>query len=139
MSLGRLLRAPAEFTGGAPDLTVTTFFVFAKQTNAGDVFADSDMLKLGSELSYTPLSWLALSGRFDAAMPDLSNSAKSFYVFTPKVIFRTGWDSRATLTLQYSGYLLGDEVEVRGDERLLNNPSGQPDPHLLALYGTFWW
>jgi hypothetical protein len=54
-------------------------------------------------------------------------------------VFRNDWNNQATLTLQYSAYLLGDDVVVSGDERLLNNPSGEPDSHLLALYGTIWW
>lgn len=139
LSLGRLLRYPATFENDAPDLVWTTFGMFVKQENDGDVFANTDMFKVGTELYYSILPWFALSGRFDAVLPNLANAEQNFFVLSPKVVFRSGWDSRATLTLQYSGYLIGDDVLVRGDERLLNNPTGDPDRHMLALYGTIWW
>ncbi len=139
LSLGTLLRYPRKFHGDAPDLDVSLFGIFGRQENDGDVFSNTNMLKFGSELTYGPLKWLALAGRFDSVMPDLDDSRQSFAVLTPRIIFRNDWDSQATLTFQYSGYLLGSEVVVRGDERLLNIPSELPDAHLLALYGTIWW
>ncbi len=139
VSLGRLLRHPVEFSGIGPDLDVSLFGIYGHQENDGDVFPEADMLKFGTELTYSPLSWLAVSGRFDMVKPDLERKARDFAVITPKLVFRNDWSNQATLTLQYSAYLLGDEVVVNGDERLLNNPSGEPDSHLLALYGTIWW
>jgi len=139
LSLGRLLRHPTPFYGGAPDLTVALFGIFAHQENAGTLNPSSDMLKFGTEVAYLPLKHLALSMRMDAVFPNLAVGGQTFGVITPKVVFRSGWSSQATATLQYSGYVLGDAVVVNGDERLLNNPSESADAHLLALYGTIWW
>ncbi len=139
LSLGKLLRYPMEFYGGAPDLSISLFGIYGNLKNEGDVLPHSEMLKFGTELVYAPLRWLAVSGRADAVMPDLAHGAESFYVLTPKLVFRNDWSNQATLTLQYSGYILGAETEVRGDERLLNNPSEKPDAHLAAVYGTIWW
>lgn len=139
LSLGKLLRHPVEFYGNAPDLKLSLFGIYGAQNNEGDVNPESKMLKFGTELVYSPLRFLSLSGRFDAVMQELDEPSRSFAVLTPKLVFRSGWSNQATATLQYSGYVLGDDTEVRGDERLLNNPTGKPDTHLLALYGTIWW
>ncbi len=139
LSLGKLLRYPTEFYEGAPDLRVSLFGIYAKMKNEGDVLPEADMLKFGTEVYYTPLRWLGLAGRADAVMPELARGSRNFYVLTPKLVFRNDWNSQATLTLQYSGYILGSDAAVRGDDRLLNNPSEEPDAHLAALYGTIWW
>lgn len=139
VSLGALARRPAEFLGDAPDFVLSLFGIYGYQRNTGTAFPDAHMAKVGTEGTYSILPWLAASTRFDAVAPDFSDMGRFFAVVTPKVLFRSGWDTRASLTLQYSAYILGDSVEVRGDERLLNNPSGNPDAHLLALYGTIWW
>lgn len=139
LSLGRLLRYPEEFTGGAPDLNLSFFGVYLKQKNEGELNPESDMLKFGNEITYSPFKWLVLSHRFDMVMPELGDSSQSFAVFTPKLVFRNDWSNQATLTMQYSAYLLGEDTQVRGDERLLNNPSELPDEHVLALFGTIWW
>ena len=60
-------------------------------------------------------------------------------VLSPKIIIRPDWVSRASLTLQYSYYILGDETVVQGDNRLTNVPSENPDRHMVAVYGTVWW
>jgi hypothetical protein len=139
LSLGTLLRHPAEFWGDAPDLIWKTFGIYGSTTSDAAPFDDQRMLKLGSELTYSMLSWLAVSGRVDRVSPNLTDNRESFTVLSPKLIFRNDWKTQASLTLQYAAYLLGSDVKVNGDNRLVNNPSGQPDPHFFALYGTMWW
>jgi hypothetical protein len=139
LSLGRLLRYPVEFSGVGPDLRVAAFGVYAHQENTGTLNPSSEMLKFGTEVTYSPFKNLAFATRLDAVLPDLAQGGRSFGVITPKLVFRSDWNNQATATLQYSGYVLGDSVVVNGDERLLNNPSEQPDAHLLALYATIWW
>ena len=139
LSVGTLLRHPERFFGDAPDLIVTVFGLYGRQTNTAAHNPKSDMLKFGTEATYSVLPRLAFAGRIDAVMPHLADRSRSFAVLSPKLIFRNDWNTRATLTLQYSAYVLGQGTRVEGDDRLLNNPSGQPDAHLLALYGTMWW
>ena len=97
------------------------------------------MVKYGGEITYSFAKYVAVSGRFDHVKPDLDEPSRSFAVFSPKVVFRTDWKTRETLTLQYATYFLGSNVRVEGDERLMDNPSGPPDKHLFAVYGTMWW
>lgn len=139
VSLGTLLRYPYEFYGDGPDLQVSVFGIYGDTESDSPLFDGRRMLKYGTELAYSPLSWLVLSGRADHVMPNLDHSSQSFLVLSPKLVFRSNWTARETLTLQYAGYVLGDDVVVNGDTRLVIVPSGNPDRHLLTLYGTLWW
>jgi hypothetical protein len=139
LSLGTLLRYPTEFWGEGPDLFVGLFGIYGHATSPVAQFDDKDMFKYGTELTWSMLPWLATSGRLDHVMPDFDDRSRSFAVFSPKVVFRTEWNAREALTLMYATYFLGSNVRVEGDERLTNNPSGKPDRHMFAAYGSMWW
>ena len=128
-----------EFWGEGPDLHVSLFGIYGHVNSSVEEFDDKYMLKYGTELTYSPFQYMALSGRFDHVMPDFDNDSRSFGVFSPKVIFRSDWNTREALTLQYATYFLGSDVRVEGDNRLTNNPSGKPDRHMVAIYGSMWW
>ena len=154
VSLGTLLRYPEEFWGEAPDLTLSVFGIYAHSTSAAPKpdnlilpltntanygLGKRDMMKAGVEGVYSIAPWLALGERVDWIAPDLNDSSKSFEVLTQKVIIRSDWTAREALVLQYSGWILGDNVHVNGDNRLMNYTSAKPDQHMLAIYGTMWW
>jgi hypothetical protein len=139
LSLGTLLRYPTEFWGDAPDLIVSLFGIYGHVTSPVSLFDDKDMIKSGTELTYSFLPWMAVAGRADYVIPDMTNGSKSFGILSPKLIFRSDWKTRESLTIQYARYLLGDEVVVKGDNRLLNIPSGKPDRHLVSVFATMWW
>jgi hypothetical protein len=145
LSLGTLLRHPMEFWGDGPDLLIS---VFGLQGSVGTEAPDYDgsltydghkMFKWGTETTYVMTKWLAASVRTDHVMPDLNDSSRAFGVISPKLTFRTDWQSRETLNLQYAGYVLGSGTRVEGDRRLQNTPFGKSDEHLFAIFGTIWW
>jgi len=155
VSLGTLLRYPDDFGGDGPDLTISVFGLYAKNqsddpTAHVDVRTINDYqvrvgrfkhaFKYGAEGIYSALSWLAPALRLDHVLGELGDSSKSFFVASPKLVFRSNWDARESLTLQYSYYECGKHVRVNGDGRLI--PPGQtanPDKHFLTVYGTLWW
>ena len=139
LSLGTLLRYPEEFYGVGPDLYVGIFGIHGSVQSPIEEFDDKTMWKYGTELTYSMLPWLAASGRVDHVMPDTDDTKRSFAVFSPKLVFRTGWKTREALTVQYATYALGSHVRVEGDDRLTNVASSDPDRHLFAVYGTMWW
>lgn len=141
VSLGTLLRHPEEFWGEAPDLIVSVFGIYGHSTSAAppNGLGNKDMLKSGVETVYSVAPWLAIGDRFDWVAPTLGDSSKSYEVLTQKLIIRSDWTARETLVLQYSGWLLGDNVKVNGDNRVMNYTSAKPDQHMLAIYGTMWW
>jgi hypothetical protein len=139
VSLGTLLRYPADFAGEGPDLTVSLFGLYAKNESADPTTRKfKSAFKYGAEGIYSCLSWFAPSLRLDHVMQELGNSSKSFFVASPRLVFRSDWTSRESLTLQYSGYVTGKQVTAQGDGRLMIKDA-PPDKHFLTVYGTLWW
>jgi len=142
VSLGTLLRYPTEFWGEGPDLLVTLFGVYGGTNSDDPTFDGKKMFKYGTEITYSVLPWLAISGRIDHVVPDTRDLQTSFAVFSPKLVFRNDWHGSwrgGTLSLQYAAYALGDRVVVNGDTRLMNNPSGRPDTQMFAIFATLGW
>jgi hypothetical protein len=139
LSLGTLLRHPTEFWGDAPDLIVSLFGIYGHVTSPVHLFDDKHMVKYGTEVTYSFLPWMAVAGRADHVIPDMRDGSKSYGILSPKLVFRSDWKTRESLTVQYAGYVLGDHVVVKGDNRLLNIPSGKPDRHLVTVFATMWW
>ncbi len=138
LSLGTLLRYPMEFWGDGPDLEASVFGVYANVDSQAAEF-NRDMYKFGTEWTYSMLPWFASAIRIDHVSPDERDPERAFWVFSPKLIFRTDWKTREALTLQYAGYLLGDNTRVEGDTRLRNTISGNPDQHMVSAFVTMWW
>src|SRR5262249_46120574 len=60
--------------------------------------------KAGAEVTYLPLSWFGVGGRFDEVQPNLDDSTQSFAVISPRVILRTAFVTHEQVLLQYSHY-----------------------------------
>jgi len=139
VSLGTWLRYPSDFTGEGPDLTISLFGLYAKNSSADSITQKFKAgLKYGAEGIYSCLSWFAPSLRLDHVMQEMGDSSKSFFVASPRLVFRSDWTSRESLTLQYSGYVTGKHVTAQGDGRLMIKDA-PPDKHFLTVYGTLWW
>jgi len=106
LSVGRLLRG-ASLTDDAPDLTVALFAMWNRVSGAVNPAFDHDKLKAGAELTYLPLPWLGLGGRFDLVAPNLDDTTQSFSVASPRILLRTTFVTHEQILLQYSRYLYG--------------------------------
>jgi len=150
VSLGTLLRRPDEFWGDGPDLKLNLFGMYA-QISSDDPARDGERkYKLGTEATYTPLSWLALAGRADRVVPYVSapkvplyarQNDNSYSVLTARAVIRSDWQAREALTLQYSHFIYRENFHVvtLNSGGQVSTVSDEPDRHLLALYGTLWW
>jgi hypothetical protein len=138
LSLGTLLRYPMEFWGDGPDLEASIFGIYGEVSDAAPAF-NTDMFKWGTEWTYSMTPWFAAAFRVDHISPDARDTERAFWVLSPKLIFRTDWKTREALTLQYAGYVLGDNTRVEGDTRLRNTISGNPDQHMVSAFVTMWW
>jgi hypothetical protein len=145
VSLGTLLRYPEEFYGEGPDLLVNVFGQFGHVASDDPAYDGIDRYKFGVEATYVMLPWLSGATRIDRAVPDTGFDGRSFTVTTLKAIFRSDWQARESLVLQYSKWFNGADVALQGDRLsggvspLISRESNNPDDHLVALYGTFWW
>jgi hypothetical protein len=139
LSLGRLLRYPNEFKGNGPDIVVS---VFGMQTHVSSTDAAYDNVtkrKYGLEGGYALLPWLAASVRLDRVEPDANDASKTFSVVSPRLIFRSGWQSHDQVVLQYSRWIDGSGVVVRNGYPAVPDPTIHPDENVVSLSASMWW
>jgi hypothetical protein len=138
LSLARLLRTDG-FRGDGPDIFVSLFALGAKVTSDDTNFDKFTKLKLGGEGTYSLLPWLAAGVRYDMVKPDVKYDSYNFAVLSPRMIFRTGWQARDQVTLQYSHWFNGKYTTVRDGYPPKPNVSIYPDEDVVSLSASMWW
>ena len=138
LSIGRLVSYPSPFSGDGPDLFVSLFGMLAK-TNSEDAHYSRTMTKFGIEGTYSLLSWLAVSTRYDRVDPDVDYRAYSFAVLSPRVILRTDWLATNQIVLQYSHWFDGYRTTVRVGDPPVEDISVVPDSNMVSLSASMWW
>ena len=149
LSIGRLVSYPVPFSGDGPDLFVS---LFALQTHVSSAEASRDNItkrKLGLETTYSLLSWLAASLRYDRVDPgvsgpgismgDTDGGAYRFAVVSPRIIFRTDWQATDQVVLQYSHWFNGSRTTVRTGDPPMEDLSVVPDSDTVTLSASMWW
>jgi hypothetical protein len=139
LSLGRLLSYPVEFYPDGPDIFLS---VFALQTQVSSDDPDADGItkrKFGFEGTYSFLSWLGASLRYDKVDPNVDNQLYSFSVISPRLIFKSDWGSTDQITLQYSHWFNGSLTTVRTGYPPQEDVSVVPDEDMVSLTASMWW
>jgi hypothetical protein len=72
-------------------------------------------------------------------MPNDSDSAQSFSIVSPRIIFRTRWQAHDQVVLQYSRFLYGSNVVVRSGYPAVPDPTIHPDRDVLSISASMWW
>jgi hypothetical protein len=103
-SFGQFFHRPKPFWGDGPDLVASVFGMYNKVEAPLTPAFSHGRLKGGAELTYLPLAWLGLGGRFDEVQPNLDDSTQSFAVISPRVILRTAFVTHEQVLIQYSRY-----------------------------------
>jgi hypothetical protein len=106
-SFGQLFRYPEGFWGDGPDLVAALFGMYNRVSGAVNPAFNRGMLKAGVELTYAPLPWLGLGGRFDTVQPNLNDREENFAVVSPRVILRSAFVTHEQVIFQYSRYFYG--------------------------------
>lgn len=160
-SFASLARHPVAFWGDGPDLTVTVFGLLsivnspapamlpppAVAPPIGDAWnMSTKKLKFGTDLMYTPLSWVGFGGRLDIVQPDLDaalartpgnpgGSQLNFTVLSPRVVFRTAFVTHEAVTVMYQHYFMGNGVYPVYPYEWV----AKPDADVVSISGTMWW
>ena len=71
-------------------------------------------LKFGAEVTYLPLAWFGVGGRYDAVQPDMHDSTANFSVISPRLYFRTDFVTHEQIMVQYSHYFYGSAYAPGG-------------------------
>ncbi len=139
MSFGRLVRYPGPYSGYGPDIFVSLFGMLTHVSSKELAYNDISKLKYGGELTYSALTWLAFSGRYDRVVADTGDSTKTFAVVSPRIIFRSDYNSQDQVTLQYSRWFYGSGVIARDGYPPHDDPSVVPDSNTFSLSASMWW
>ena len=154
-SLAAFLLRPQEWWGQGPDFTVQVFGMYNRISGlaATDELAMAPLgknkLKLGTQLLYTPLTFMSGGVRFDSVQPNMDDRTRNFWVLSPRVIFHTRFVTREQVMIQYQYYSCGSWY-FNSDRPSASLPfpygqSGylwvplQPDRHTLAVAASMWW
>ncbi len=139
LSVARLLLYPNNFDGKSHDLVLSLFGMRTSVTSDDAAQDGVDKLKFGGEAAYTLTSWLAGSLRVDHVRPNSKDDEQAFSVVSPRVIFRSDWQSRDQVVLQYSRFIYGDHTLVRTGYPAIEDPTIEPDEHMVSLTASMWW
>lgn len=138
LSIARLVYG-SLFEGQSRDIVLSLFGMLIDVESEDDDYDNILKLKYGAEASYSLLKWFATSLRVDQVNQNLSDSDESLTVVSARVIFRSAWQARDQVVLQYSRYIVGNEVYVRTGSPLEYDRSVSPDEHVLSLSASMWW
>jgi hypothetical protein len=148
LSVGKLVSYPVPFAGDGPDLFLSVFGMFTHVSSTDPTidpatnkpqFDGINKMKLGLEATYSLLSWLAISGRYDRVAPNLADNDFSFAVVSPRIILRTDWQSTDQLVLQYSHWINGSLTTVRTGDPPMEDRTVIPDGDMVSLSASMWW
>ena len=146
LSIGKLVSYPVPFSGDGPDLFLSLFGVIT-HVNSDDKFFDPNVRfyngvtkwKLGGEMTYSVLPWLALSGRYDRVTPDTQDPTFTFAVVSPRVILRTDWQATDQIVIQYSHWFTGANTLIRVGDPPMENANFVADKDMISLSASMWW
>lgn len=138
LSVGRLVSYPVPFSGDGPDLFVSLFAMINK-TDSEYSYMSRTRTKFGIEGTYSLLSWLAVSCRYDQVNPDTDYRSYSFAVLSPRIILRTDWLATNQIVLQYSHWFDGYLTTVRVGDPPVEDVSVRPDTDMVSLSASMWW
>jgi hypothetical protein len=147
LSIGKLVSYPVPFSGDGPDLVVSLFGMQTHVTSAdtgvdvasGHPWNDVTKRKLGIEATYSFLSWLAGSFRYDRVDPYVDDSHYSFAAVSPRLIFHTDWQATDQIVLQYTHWFNGSNTLVRTGDPPMEDPLRVPDGDMVSLSASMWW
>jgi hypothetical protein len=98
---------PRAYWADGPDLVLSLFGTLSSIKSDDPDKDGTKKTKYGAELTYSPLPWISIAGRFDRVMPWSNDTEQDFSVFSPKIHFKTSFFSHEVVTIQYSRYFYG--------------------------------
>jgi hypothetical protein len=94
------------------------------------------------DVLYKFLPWLGAGIRGDRVVPTSKDSGETFHVIAPRLMFKSDWQSRETITLIYAKWFYGPRSHPEGSSSTAGQPGeflGKIDDQLIALNVNIWW
>ncbi len=159
-SLGRILTRPAPFTSDRPDVVLNAGVIVAYTltntsalqgttlppgtTSPGPAPADVDVFnhrlryKLGADVLYTFLSFLGAGVRVDRVSPNSKDAGETFHVLAARLVWKSNWSSRDTITLVYGKWFYGPRSHPEANS-VVSSDVGRLDDQLIAINANLSW
>jgi hypothetical protein len=136
VSLARVLSHPEPFAGDGPDVVVNLGGQIATASTSFGPWDGRVRHKYGADVLYTPFRYLGIGVRADRVVPNSRDSQETFHAISPRLQFKSDWNSRETITVRYAKWFYGphthsDGLGARQIDRL--------DDQLFALNFNMWW
>jgi hypothetical protein len=135
VSLGRIAARPVRFEGDGPDILINAGFIVARSTTTFEPY-DRVRHKYGLDALYKLLPWFAVGIRGDRVVPTSRDSGETFHVIAPRLVLKTDWQSRETVTLLYAKWFHGPRTHPEASS---STAPDKIDDQLIALNVTMWW
>jgi hypothetical protein len=136
LSWGKLIRYPEEFWGEGPDLITSVFATAASVKSTDPDFDNVEMFKFGTEVTYRFVPWVGISGRYDHVSPNSRDTEQNFDVISPKLIFKSNWNSHEQVTLSYTRWFYGSHTHAQFPNDYTRHDL---DNQMFAIHFGMWW
>ena len=152
-SLAAVLARPQAWWGQGWDFTLQLFGMLnhiSGVDSLDETYVSAQgktKLKTGAQWLYTPLPFMSVGERTDWVQPNMSDNTHSFWVWSPRLIFRTEFVTHEQVTIQYQYYSYGSWY-TSNPVGSLPYPYGQagnlwvplqPDRHTFTIAASMWW
>ncbi|MEO6599113.1 MAG: hypothetical protein ABIQ16_04520 [Polyangiaceae bacterium] len=128
-----------KFWGDGSDVVLKLYGMYNKVKSD---YAPNDgihKLKFGADVAYSILPWLTAAVRFDRLQPNSKTPEQSFGILSPRLVFKSKWNTHEAITLQYSRYLYNQRecaagtpadgvVYTPGEDKCVQPPSSPVPP-----------
>jgi hypothetical protein len=94
-----------KFWGDGQDLYLKLYGMYNK-VKSPDYAANDGIhkLKFGADLAFAALPWMTAAVRFDRLQPNSRIPEQSFGILSPRLVFKSKWNTHEAITVQYSHY-----------------------------------
>ncbi|MEO8900806.1 MAG: hypothetical protein ABI488_04100 [Polyangiaceae bacterium] len=134
-----------KFWGDGSDLYLKLYGMYNKVKSDYGPNDGIHKLKFGADLAYSILPWLTAAVRFDRLQPNNKIPEQSFGILSPRLVFKSKWNTHEAITIQYSRYLYNQRecaagnpngvIYTPGQELCVQPPSSAVPPD---GYGSAW-
>ncbi|HEY0464450.1 MAG TPA: hypothetical protein VGC79_09590 [Polyangiaceae bacterium] len=94
-----------KFWGDGQDLYLKLYGMYNKVKSDYEPNNGIHKLKFGADLAYSILPWLSAGLRFDRLQPNSKVPEQSFAILSPRLVFKSNWNTHEAITIQYSRYM----------------------------------
>jgi hypothetical protein len=92
--------------------------------------------KYGLDVLYKLLPYLSAGVRGDRVVPNSRDSGETFHVLATRLVFKTDWQSRESVTLLYARWFYGPDSHPEASASVAPD---RIDDQLLSLNVSMWW